>query len=1336
MVKNRNWFSFLEFVDPSDASRANAGLCGAQSAVLGCSPLQSQAQMSSWWDVLRPKSDEKMLSLLETKKFRVLPHACDRDYQHMHQLSGCAPSFSLAGDQRGLLGYVDIPTGRRMIPSVRKSTYVQTFDRNGFSVVGMGKIPFEHIMGSAYRKTGFLSTDKQIYDPQSKKSLFVQCSSLEQCFVDKYFYNGKMIANRRVIGLDPGSQTPVKQQRDWKPSEAENCGIFGIEVTNYARDLQCPGINKKTQSCCMLDVAVAPLYYLLKKVPGALDDLDRVCNKDLLLGKIPKGQYIFSRDVVQTNLDMIQDTYLVPKNDRASKKLVIDGIKTSLNTILDEFTPEFELGTSFQYLQVMDCSLKLYEKLQEHTTCQNAEEAFCTDYATGSPRLGLYYFLDFTMSEVPFAWWHKCMLLHRKTFGASVTSSGIIQCPEWETTSIPKDKMNLVNYAGINARDRLLRAEGGMTSSSVLGAVTKLKQYMGEALTNFISRGRSGEDKGAPADTNLKCFTKARLPMDNRFKAQTQPQDCIITILTWIHIYGEDIEMWPFQSKIASYWKSKAKACFVFHEADLKQLTYSEHEAVPPFSVVQNFLDKKDNVMQETLLQSDLQYNDFFVQKHNSAVDGFLIAELAPSLMQINGGVDLPETLQAVFEKLDLATNPEMFSTIYTSPGYADPDEKKDYMYASTSATQTTHNFDQYPCVTVQDIASRLPTCSKNAWEPVPLTTKHCDDMELRVLTDIFDYAKGREKYPSDFPKKEVSFDHMRVECKNGNQCRSNLKYEPVCYWDCEDNKPLKGKDVLGISLDEDSMNILMKLLNFSTAECHENVKVGGHTYTDKRANASRSQDGSGSAISQLKRKNTGVYLQEVCGYEYKLCQAPALGDYNECEQFSKWDASWKGNPKDVASSYQQFFEVQDTYQKSTAYVCKMANVRSTGSAALDSVRSKLSYNDIVVSMDSELFLKQPEVKRTAFLGRVYAIIADDVWKSIGKNFVEERTCIRCPSRPSADGLSLVDTQVMDPSFFVQVNQQKCLLLATVKGLLDCKFYLGDGLVDDVKYIQKYMSTRKTFSLKTNGTDTGVGWNLDRNMILDPNKDNTTEYNKVVYTLLVRSLMAMLENKESSTSWMKPEAVPFFDNHSQFWHTNFPGFNIRNELDFDNIVGERGQNCQGDLPQIKYGQCSQDFTSLYTEAANSFAKYARKHGSTIVPAKSVLVWPGLSFGFHTSKSIPAWSLPSSRTLQKTFAKWIFDKELHCRNGNVVNTICASTGLSGIHSNEAVNPWLGGDYNPWYHAPSQIVSSCGYIQVAWKLTFLFMAGNHVTPLLTKKEFMRRSLLLATRPYANH
>jgi hypothetical protein len=131
MCSYRDWFEYLEFVDPTNAEkRKNQGACGIDATSKSCDPAAFNAYLSQWWDTRRPYSQPGMLSLFETKKFQVAAHPCDRDYQHVDGMQGCSPVFSSAS----VAGWVDMDSSHRieLPPAEQHGTYAQTLRRDGY----------------------------------------------------------------------------------------------------------------------------------------------------------------------------------------------------------------------------------------------------------------------------------------------------------------------------------------------------------------------------------------------------------------------------------------------------------------------------------------------------------------------------------------------------------------------------------------------------------------------------------------------------------------------------------------------------------------------------------------------------------------------------------------------------------------------------------------------------------------------------------------------------------------------------------------------------------------------------------------------------------------------------------------------------------------------------------------------------------------------------------------------------------------------------------------------------------------------------------------------------
>jgi hypothetical protein len=70
MCSYRDWFEYLEFIDPTDANRKNMGACSSSSAPSTCDPASFNVMESIWWDTLRPYAETSMPTLFSTKKFQ------------------------------------------------------------------------------------------------------------------------------------------------------------------------------------------------------------------------------------------------------------------------------------------------------------------------------------------------------------------------------------------------------------------------------------------------------------------------------------------------------------------------------------------------------------------------------------------------------------------------------------------------------------------------------------------------------------------------------------------------------------------------------------------------------------------------------------------------------------------------------------------------------------------------------------------------------------------------------------------------------------------------------------------------------------------------------------------------------------------------------------------------------------------------------------------------------------------------------------------------------------------------------------------------------------------
>jgi hypothetical protein len=275
-----------------------------------------------------------------------------------------------------------------------------------------------------------------------------------------------------------------------------------------------------------------------------------------------------------------------------------------LNNLLHEFSPpEGEIPTSFNYVQIVDCSVALYNMMQQHTVCPRGAVAgsgpFCAPYhmqedprsqgdeqaeesngeqgmieaaddtspdspAARNRRSNMYFFLQNTMQEFPFAWWYKCILLQSRKISSKDDS---MHCDTWIENSI--DNTSMVERFGLysenDVRSTLKQINGGITSVVLSEGVQILAYTLADALQNFTTLGfrseaemqqrdadlaRSGSSMdaerrmlriGAPREYNMKCYSKSFLPKtvsDILSMGEKSGVDCVTNMLMWIHNEG------------------------------------------------------------------------------------------------------------------------------------------------------------------------------------------------------------------------------------------------------------------------------------------------------------------------------------------------------------------------------------------------------------------------------------------------------------------------------------------------------------------------------------------------------------------------------------------------------------------------------------------------------------------------------------------------------------------------------------------------------------------------------------------------------------------------------
>jgi hypothetical protein len=162
-------------------------------------------------------------------------------------------------------------------------------------------------------------------------------------FLPRFTHRGVESSRRVFIDGTAFSFTQPSFMRDWKPSDASKCGIFGMLVSDTAGlpdNGMCLPTSPSTHYCCMVDVAVAPLYHLFYNHPYVLDELDAVCNRPYspTATRSRDTSYpIFSKARVLSLVQKIGRYYAVPKGKGQDETIKLH--MGMLNDLLHEFSP-------------------------------------------------------------------------------------------------------------------------------------------------------------------------------------------------------------------------------------------------------------------------------------------------------------------------------------------------------------------------------------------------------------------------------------------------------------------------------------------------------------------------------------------------------------------------------------------------------------------------------------------------------------------------------------------------------------------------------------------------------------------------------------------------------------------------------------------------------------------------------------------------------------------------------------------------------------------------------------------------------------------------------------
>lgn len=343
------------------------------------------------------------------------------------------------------------------------------------------------------------------------------------------------------------------------------------------------------------------------------------------------------------------------------------------------------------------------------------------------------------MQEVPFAWWHKCMVLQGRKFSVHAVAD-VIQCSEWRVDSIHGEDLDFVQYDDATF-EKLGRIEAGVSPVQLVEADTLMKWALESSVNSYVQGGSPGATaseantmsrKGISPSYSLSCATevsyKNAQDMRDMHAASPKSSDCMMDILEWSFFY---IRQSPPLFLPYNYLSSRGargvdESCYVFDESSRVNLQQDIMER--PMKYVQNLLLVKRSSSSSSSpggatdirIHKGIRGNDFSSSSSNDAKLGLLLAEFIPEDLD-------PSEIPDISAKLEEALGPQ---TSYQLT----PEE----MATTTKGT----------CMTLPDVEKRLPKCEEPP-EDILLEERHCKSAYAQVTI---------ESSPITTP-----IDHMRI---------------------------------------------------------------------------------------------------------------------------------------------------------------------------------------------------------------------------------------------------------------------------------------------------------------------------------------------------------------------------------------------------------------------------------------------------------------------------------------------------------------------------------------------------------------------------------------------
>lgn len=1201
MCSYRDWFELKEFTKPTDDKRKNLGKCSLNSNQCA-SASASNVRISRWWDTSLPYDQQDFPTIWDSGRFRVHPHLCDIDYMHLEGLKGCRPVLdSAVVNTFNVISTILDPgsANLRSVYSARTGSLARTIKDDYYIQLN----PTSLSVSPLYTKAGFLSVDNNF---KIEEDTFLDCLSQPQCFIHPFTAYGELA----IREVPTGFTLPL---RPWIQREQELCGIFGYLV-NIADAQKSSGLV-----LCALDPAVTHLYQLLcrHRTNSSVVHLISVCPQTKQLGfKI--GDIVAACSMPNTyQMSVVQSV-----GDVKNRSNVLQEIGNRLNGLYNVFgSADLQQDTegASAYLQVMHCSEALFSALQDLSTNLN-KVSFKTKYQQ-THVVSLYYQLRYTQEEIPYTWWHDCMLLPYRPFPTFGEKQIIVQCQRWAErltlASVTTAGSAAIQWQSIGARDTLLRVDAGLTTSDVQGLQTATGP---ELLRRYMYDYRPGP----AAEFRPRCFRHIRwLTYSELGFDLDQYNLCMQQLAVWTLEYSAASGKF---NTVEGLYNSRTgivgipSVCYKTHEDDLMGTPTGD-------DLLQGTMLDKGG-LRDTILSSTYTEVDFL----NAGLD-FTVQDGKLPLVEL----DVPDFSANTVETLQ-ALQGLQNNMMYTNAASA--------ILAPTSVLYNSANRAQYqtdnrqqiplPCVTPSQLNGMRPGFSNDyiydcalKLEPTQtiLTRDWCASRKTAMTGAITEFSK---------PRQGVWRYKWVLRTPTGEYVNHGYTSERA------------HPHGLHAGVSEYTLGLYTSVIDNWATTCESNADSGLY-YT------STVQPGLPSYDDVFKvADGFGVLHEDSLQQSWEECSKSAI-----CA--NSWEQQTVTGSKVVDYVWYYTYQMYNMEHRMSMFQYIMPFVVEVWTKQ-ERAYSRLNpwhhwtYHSYQESVFESIL---------AYTGAHYNL-----------HRKEPTLCYEDPT-----GRVLGDEYFLTPASPGVNPWNRCLAVGVLigsGGSLGCKFHPDDGLRALVTSTQELVAQGngvwKTALTKTEK------WSVNPNLLITDATKTTDDVARLLYTMYVQIAYKLQNHADYHSLWLAPRVFDLFTKSSLMWSAQYPyeGFNVDQQRQLEDAVDEAGQSCGTNDVSIKYSQCANnsDYIKGIDEASIEFGYHHRIDGPVVIPAGRVLMWGGLSAKQHSMRPhLPAWAA-ADRKARDVFARWILNRNTQCEHATVNHAIC--TIRAG--SLELVNPWMGGDFN--------------------------------------------------------